>query len=113
MLNSLHCCTNQEVFETHLCNQGSHHEKIWTILVTQRKPSHATTKPMLFTVRKDEWNTTMVSPCGMPIGTSQAEATSNSEKIKPVALAAVKLCLTKGTYQSVRQSVRRKFRTIF
>jgi len=31
--------------------------KIWTISVTQRKPSHATTKLTLFTVRKDEWNT--------------------------------------------------------
>jgi len=28
--------------------------------------------------------------CGMPKGTSQAEATSNSEKIKPVALAIIK-----------------------
>ena len=29
----------------------------WKILVTQRKSSHTTTKSMLFTVRKDEWNT--------------------------------------------------------
>jgi len=28
-----------------------------TISITQRKPSHATTKLMLFTVSKDEWNT--------------------------------------------------------
>jgi len=32
----------------------------------------------------------------MPKGTSQAEATLNSEKIKPVALAIIKLCLTVG-----------------
>jgi len=31
--------------------------KIWIISVMQRKPSHATTKSMLFTVSKDEWNT--------------------------------------------------------
>ena len=28
--------------------------------------------------------------CGMPKGTSRAEFTSNSEKIKPVALAVIK-----------------------
>jgi len=54
MFNSLHSSTNQE---KHLCNQGSHHEKIWTIFVTQRKPSHATIKSTLFTVSKDEWIT--------------------------------------------------------
>jgi len=32
----------------------------------------------------------------MPQGTSWAEATSNSEKIKPVALAVMELCLTEG-----------------
>jgi len=42
---------------------------------------------------------TLVSPwrihwmhCGMPKGTSQDEATSDSEKIKPVALAVIELC---------------------
>jgi len=42
----------------------------------------------------------------MPKGTS---VTSNSEKIQPVALAVIKLCLT-GISQAARQSVRRKFR---
>ena len=37
---------NQELFEKHLCNPD-----------VQRKPSRATTKSTLFTVRKDEWNT--------------------------------------------------------
>jgi len=49
----------------------------------------------------------------MPKGTSQAEVTSNSEKIKSVALAIGELRLTEGISQagsqSVRQSVRRKF----
>ena len=41
---------------------------------------------------------TLVSPwrmywmCSIPKGTSQAEAISNSEKFKPVALAVIKLC---------------------
>ena len=43
--------------------------------------------------------------CGMPKGTCQTELTSNSEKIKPVALAVIKLCLTEGISQSVSQSV--------
>ena len=52
--------------------------------------------------------------CGMPKGTSLAEVTSNSEKIKPVALAIIKLRLSEGISQSgshvVIQSVNRKFR---
>ena len=43
--------------------------------------------------------------CGMPKGTSWAEAKLNSEKIKPVALAVIKLCLSEGISYSVRQSV--------
>jgi len=38
---------------------------------------------------------------GMAKGTSQAEVTSNSEKIKPVALAIVELCKSEGIRQSV------------
>jgi len=37
---------------------------------------------------------------------SQAEATSNSEKIKPVAVAVIKLCLSEGIRQLVSQSVK-------
>jgi len=44
--------------------------------------------------------------CGMPKGNPQAEATLNSEKIKPVALAIIELRLSE---QSVSQSVSRKF----
>jgi len=65
----------------------------------QRKPSHATTKLILFTVSKDEWDTKEdtakslknATYCGVPKGTSQDEVTSNSEKIKPVALAVIEL----------------------
>ena len=48
--------------------------------------------------------------CGMTKGTCQAEATSNSEKIKPIALAIIELRLSEGISQSVTQSVSRKFR---
>ena len=55
---------------------------------------------------------TLVSPwrihctyCGMPKGTSRAEATLNREKIKPVAIAVIELRLTEVISQSVRQSV--------
>ena len=41
----------------------------------------------------------------MPKGTSQAEVTSNSEKIKPVSLAITELRLSEGISQSVRQLV--------
>jgi len=53
----LHSSTSQELFEKHLCNKSSHCEKYGRFLGTQRKPSHATTKLMLLTVSKDEWNT--------------------------------------------------------
>ena len=43
--------------------------------------------------------------CGMPKGTSRAEAMLNSEKIKPVALVVIKLRLSEGISQSVTQSV--------
>ena len=54
---------------------------------------------------------------GMPKGTCRAEATSNSEKIKPIALAVIKLCLSEGisqllTYllsQSVENSINKIF----
>ena len=41
----------------------------------------------------------------MPKGTCQAEATLNSEKIKPVALAIIELRLSKGISQLLSQSV--------
>jgi len=41
----------------------------------------------------------------MSKGTSRAEATLNSEKIKPVALAIVELHKSDGIRQSVRQAV--------
>jgi len=37
---------------------------------------------------------------GMAKGTSRAEATSNSEKIKTVALAIAKLCESEGISQA-------------
>ena len=43
--------------------------------------------------------------CGMPKGTCRAEATSNSEKIEPIALAVIELRLSEGISQSVSQSV--------
>ena len=57
MFNLLHGSTNQEAFEKHLCIKSSHYEKYGWFLVTQRKPSRVTTKLMLSTVSKDEWNT--------------------------------------------------------
>ena len=41
----------------------------------------------------------------MPKGTSRDEATSNSEKVKPIALAIIKLCLPEGIRQAVENSI--------
>ena len=57
MFNLLHSSTNQEVFENHFCIKYSHYEKYRQFLVTQRKPSRATTKLTLFTVSKDKGDT--------------------------------------------------------
>ena len=46
-------------------------------------------------------------------GTSWAEATSNSEKIKPLALAIIELRLSEGISQSVVQSVENSIKYIF
>ena len=89
------------------------------------KPSRARAKSTPFPVSKDEWDTKedtdnsmknalYVLYCGMPKGTCRAEATSNSEKSKPVALAVIKLHLSEGisqllTYlltQSVENSIK-------
>jgi len=40
----------------------------------------------------------------VPKGTSRAEAMLNSEKIKPIALAIIELCLTEGISQAFSQS---------
>jgi len=89
---------------------GSHYEKYRQFLVMQRKPSGATTKLMLFTVSKDEWNTKEDSGQSLKNtldvlryakGTSRAEATSNDEKIKPAALAVIELHWSEGIRQVV------------
>jgi len=43
--------------------------------------------------------------CGVPKGTSQAEAILNSEKIKPIALAVIELHWSEGIRQAGRQLV--------
>jgi len=40
----------------------------------------------------------------MPKGNSRAEVTSKSEKIKPLTLAVIKLCLSEGISQAVSHS---------
>jgi len=46
----------------------------------------------------------------MAKGTSRAEATLNSKKIKPIALAIVELRESEGIGQAVSYSISRKFR---
>ena len=67
-----------------------------------------------FAVSKDEWDTKEDTGKSMKNalyvlryvkGTSRAEATSNSEKIKPVALAVIELRLPEDIRQSVENSV--------
>ena len=48
----------------------------------------------------------------MPKGTCQAEAMSNSEQIKPIALAVLKSCLSEGISQLLTQSVENSVKQI-
>ena len=86
------------------------------------KPSRACTKSTPFPVSKDERDTKEdtgksmrmhCTCCGMPKGTCRAESMSNSEKIKPVALAVIELHLSEGISQLLTYlltySVSRKF----
>ena len=107
MFNPLHSSTNQE---QHLCNQSRHYENTDDFHY-EGKPSHATTKSKLFAVSDDEWDTKEDTGKSMKNalyilryakGTSQAEATSNSEKTKPIALALLSYaCLKTSVSQSV------------
>ena len=66
------------------------------------KPSRDIAKSTLFAVSKDEWNTkdtgksmkNALYVLWYAKGTCRAEVTSNSEKIKPIALAVIELCLS-------------------
>jgi len=66
-----------------------------------------TTKSALFVVSKDEWYTKEdigrmhCKYNSIAKGTSQAEATLKSEKIKPIALAIVKLYESEGISQAI------------
>ena len=100
MFDSLHSNMNQEVFEKHLGNKSSHYEKYGRFLV-MRKGSHHVQPPnkcfSLSSKMNGKQRRTLVSPwrmhctCCMPKGTSRAEATSNSERIKPAALPVIEL----------------------
>ena len=85
------------------------------------KPSHATAKSTLFAVSKDEWDTKENTGKSMKnalylLQYAKRHIMLNSEKIKPVALVFVELCLSEGISQSVSQllnlSVYRKFHLI-
>ena len=78
------------------------------------KPSRARAKLTPFPVSKDEWDTKEDTGKSMKNalyvlryakGTCRAEATSNSDKIKPVALAVIELHLSEGISQLLTQSV--------
>ena len=78
------------------------------------KPSCDIAKSTLFTVSKDEWDT--MEDTGKYMKNAlyilqyakrhlSGQATLNSEKFKPVALAVIELRLSEGISQSVTQSV--------
>jgi len=85
----------------HLCNQGSHYEKCgwfaWDNFCYAKETIACNHQIMLFTISKDERNTEEDSDKSLKNAldvlryAKRAEATSNSEIIKPVALAVIEL----------------------
>ena len=93
MLRCQLCSTRYTALQIKNCLKSASVIKVATMKNTndfhyKGKPSHATAP---FAVSKDEWDTkedtgksmknALYTYCGMPKGTSWAEATSNSEKI--------------------------------
>ena len=86
------------------------------------KRSRATSKSGFFAVNRDEWDTKHDTGKSMKKALYvlwfakrhlSAEVTSNSEKIKPIALAVFKLCFSEGINQSVTQSVENSINNLF
>jgi len=88
--------------------------KLWKISITNGS-HHVPTQNLRFSwwaKMNGTQRRTLVSPwrmhcmySGMAKDTSQAEATSNSKKIKPIALAIVELCKSEGIREAGRQLV--------
>ena len=68
----------------------------------EKKPSCATAKSTFFVVSKDEWDTKEDTGKSMKNALyAPLRLKLNNEKIKPVALAVIKLHLSEGISQSV------------
>ena len=103
MFNSLHCSINQELFEKHLCNQNIHYERF----PLQREAITCYCQIDIWDTKEDTGKSMKNALYVLQYAksTSWVEATLNNEKIKPVALAVIELCLSEGISQSGSQSV--------
>jgi len=102
MFNLLCSSTNQQLFKMNFCNQSSHYENYGQFplqmeAITCNQHFSWWTK-MNGTQRRSMKNALYVQRYGKR--TSRAEVMSNSEKIKPVALAIVEVCKSEGIRQA-------------
>ena len=114
MFNPLHSSTNQELLEKHLCNHNSHYENMDDFRF-EGKPSCATAKSTPFAISKDEWHTKEETGKSMKnalyvLRYAKRHLSGRSDvgtvkKIKPVALALIKLRLSEGISQLLSQSL--------
>jgi len=115
MFNPLRSSTNQKLFKKNFCNLSGHYIwKLRTISITNGSHHVPITKLTLlwWTKMNGTQRRAVVSPrrmhcmySDMAKGTSGAEVTLNSEKIKPIALAIVELHKTEVGRQAVSQAV--------
>jgi len=113
MLHCQLCSTHYVAVQINNCLKRTSAIKVATMKITddfcyEWKPSHAYHKIETFRgAMNGAQRRGLVSPwrmlcmySGVAIGTSQAEATSNSEKIKPVAFTIVELHESEGIRQA-------------
>ena len=114
------CSTHYTAVQIKNCSKSTPTIKIATMKNTddfhyKRKPSHATAKSTLFAVSKDEWDTkedtgkSMKNALYILRYAKRHLSGQSNEKVKPVALAVIKLHLSEGISQLLTQSVENSF----
>jgi len=111
MFNPLNSSTNQQLLKNNYYNQSSPYENYrWFLLQKETITCLPQNWQFMQWEKIRKWDTDPGRMhcvySSMAKGISQAEAKSNSEKIKPVTLVIVKLRESEGISQAVSQSVK-------
>jgi len=110
MFNTLHSSMNQQLIEKNLCNQSNHYENygqfllqieaITCVLQNQHFLWWAKVNGTKRRALVRPWRVHFMNSSASK-GASRDEATSNSKKIKPIALVVIELHLSEGIRQAI------------